>query len=45
MVSLLQKKKKNTGEVIYHTTRDTKIQTQSFQEKKERARYELGGWY
>ena len=39
-----KKKKRHTGEVIYHTTRDTKIKTQSFP-KKERTRYELGGRY
>ena len=47
MVSLLDKR--DTGEVINNTKRDSKIQTQiknsKKKRKKERAREELGGWY
>ena len=46
MMSLLDKR--DTGEVINNTKRDSKIQTQiknSKKRKKERARDELGGWY
>ena len=42
----IEKKKRDTEEVIYNRKRDSKIKHKQFQrEKKESARYILGGCY